>query len=94
MLILLLLISQQLLPVSADPVPFVVLGAVPETAELIIGGVTVVMTGIAALNIAETLGKTWDNTVRGWEQLMKDAGSQTEPAKSEPEVQNHVKIED
>jgi len=75
LLIFLLVASVSVPAVSADGFAAPAVAAIPEVATIVIGGVTVVMTGVAALNIAETLGKTWDNTQKGWDQLMKDTGA-------------------
>ena len=79
LMVVCLLTAAAIPAVSAETAPlFIVPAAVssaPATTELVIGGITVVMTGIAALKIAENLGKAWDNTQKGWDQLMKDTGA-------------------
>ena len=75
LLVFLLLTSVAIPTVTAEPIPFiaaeVVVVSAPETAELIIGGITVVMSGIAALKIAENLGKTWDGAAENWDNFCK-----------------------
>lgn len=79
LMVFLLLASVSIPPASAQAAHAVGLAAAaPETAEIVIAGITVVMSGIAALKIAENLGKTWDNTMKGWDQLMKDTSSALE----------------
>jgi len=75
LLVFLLIPSITVPAVSADGFAAPVVAAIPEVASIVIGGVTVVMTGVAALKIAENLGKTWDNTMKGWDQLMQDTGA-------------------
>jgi len=75
-LLVFLLVTSAFVPaVSADGFATPVVVAIPEVASIVIGGVTVVMTGVAALKIAENLGNTWDNTQKGWDQLMTNTGN-------------------
>lgn len=77
LIVFLLLTSVAMPAASAQAAPMVGIGivAVPETAEIVITGIVVVTSEITALKIAENLGKTWDNTKKGWDQLMKDISS-------------------
>jgi len=51
--------------------------AVPELTEMVIGGITVIMTGVAALHIATYLDhRAWEHTQEGWDKLMKDCGNE------------------
>ena len=81
LLVFLLLTSVAIPTVTAEPIPFIAAGVVaaaPETAELIIGGITVVMSGIAVLKIAENLGKTWDGAAENWDNFCKGVSKELE----------------
>ena len=65
--------------VNAEPAPVIaVAAATPEIAEVVIAGITVVMSGIAALKIAENLGVTWDGTADGWERFAEGVSTELE----------------
>ena len=65
--------------VNAEPAPVIaVAAATPEIAEVVIAGITVVMSGIAALKIAENLGVTWDGTADGWERFAERVSTELE----------------
>ena len=65
--------------VNAEPAPVIaVAAATPEIAEVVIDGITVVMSGIAALKIAENLGVTWDGTADGWDTFVKSVSTELE----------------
>ena len=97
LLVFLLLTSVAIPTATAEPAPFVAVGVVaaaPETAELIIGGITVVMSGIAALKIAENLGKTWDGVAENWDNFCKGVSTELEKVFAEQWVKtaNHKGI--
>ena len=78
--------------VNAEPAPVIaVAAAAPEIAEVVIAGITVVMSGVAALKIAENLGVTWDGTADGWERFAERVSTELEKvfAKQWVKTANH-----
>ena len=64
--------------VNAEPAPVIAAAAAPEIAEVVIAGITVVMSGIAALKIAENLGVTWDGAADSWDTFVKSVSTELE----------------
>lgn len=74
LLVFLLLTSVAIPTATAEPAPFVAAGVVaaaPETAELIIGGITAVVSGAVVIELGKNIGKTWDETAENWDNFCK-----------------------
>ena len=80
LMVLCLLTAAAIPAVSAETAPlFIVPAAVsaaPATTELVIGGVTVVISSVAAVEIGKHLGKTWDGVAENFNKFATDVGTE------------------
>ena len=63
---------------SAQAAPAVGMGiavAAPETAEIVIAGITVVMSGAAIVEFGKNVGIFWDGATKTWDRFLKDVSA-------------------
>ena len=74
LLVFLLLTSVTIPTATAEPFGVVGVGiaaAAPETAEVVIAGITAVLSGAVIIEIGKNIGKTWDGVAENWDNFVK-----------------------
>ena len=78
LLVFLFITSVSIPTASAQAAPAVGIGiaaAAPETAEIVIAGITVVMSGAAIVEFGKNVGIFWDGATKTWDRFLKDVSA-------------------
>ena len=72
LLVFLSITSVSITPAAAEPAPFVAAVAIPTMGDIVITGITAVVSGAVVIELGNQLGKTWDGAADSWDTFAKD----------------------